>query len=160
MLFRYGFEREEFVNTGVVNQYVEAAKCLLRFGKEASISLCRHVGVSCNGLSASGYDFGDETFSPAVAKLTTTDAPAPTKMLGAPMPLAPDQEDWFDVTMHSMSSQLLLALKSLPYCCNLHTLINPRAIRKQPNVYLYPAWLSPVVCWRKLELGKNEAVLQ
>jgi hypothetical protein len=51
MLFRYGFEREEFVNTGVVNQYVEPAKCLLRLGEEAfDVRLFRYVACTATAL--------------------------------------------------------------------------------------------------------------
>ena len=64
MLFRYGFEREEFVNTGVVNQYVEAAECLLRLGEEAfDVRLFRYAGLHRNRLAAFGCDFGDDSVS-------------------------------------------------------------------------------------------------
>jgi hypothetical protein len=40
MLFRYGFEREEFVNTGVVNQYVESPNACFVSAKRRSMSAC------------------------------------------------------------------------------------------------------------------------
>ena len=68
MLFGYAFEREEFVNAGVVYQYVESAKCLLRLGEEAfDVRLFRYVGLHCNGLPAFGCDFSDDCVSARLA---------------------------------------------------------------------------------------------
>jgi hypothetical protein len=68
MLFRHGFERQEFVNTGVVDQDVETTKCLLRLSKQAfDVRLFRHVGLHRNGFSAFRRDFGDDGVSARLA---------------------------------------------------------------------------------------------
>ena len=52
VLLRDAFERGELIDPGVVDQDIEPAECLLRFGKKADdLRLLRNVCLDRNGLT-------------------------------------------------------------------------------------------------------------
>jgi hypothetical protein len=68
VLGRHFFERREFVNAGVVDQYIEPAECLFRLGEQAlDVGGPGHIGLHGDRPAAFACDLGNDAVSSLLA---------------------------------------------------------------------------------------------